>query len=906
LVVKTQDPVITRLLYTFVDFFLGRCVLFTTILDPRVVKFVEKVCLNILEVILRNCNDMDQRFVSFAKPIRKLLISVALNYHKSRDINVDYFHIFPSWIGRRNFVYRLLNINCPLSNNQRMALIMVADLFLYIPSNIVHDSEKNRSIVVDNVYSNDYMLSIVENHLYGEASTMAQNIMAAINAKNELTGLNPITPLPHFSVGKSGVFGPSPLGFFIDYISLKELNPGVMKSTLKFCKGMDSSGSSILQYMLSSFSLNKRIITLLDSWYDSLLETVSSEGTSERKKPFQFSGFFRDSKLMKLATLMTNQSFGTSKDRFTSEITKRGSVSFKKIPLETLCRNYTGLERSWKFRNILIVNTWIQQSLAHLHDLCFSALRWIPQDITYDQDQIYNFVSRHGTDNLISLDLSDATTQQHSSILEFVVGLVFGPVIAREYIRVIKEDLEVYFNPELKLHYTSGTAQGTRSIWALFVMAHHIITRKSFSMLDNNQKTNADQFPYLLLGDNLTIVDPDYDHTRHVALQENNVTGNYMMISNIFNGNFDHSSSWYPNKRNNKNVHGVEIAKRYFYQNANITPLPLNFLMPFEYNNTYADFCSGIIAFFKNGLIPRLRYSSGIKSCRKLIITTLKNLMLLEKSHFGIKSSLVGFKTCISILDLLKYKSNYKNLKGELDTLINSINSILVKEFNQISYSRYKYGLVLVYATSMVNTTAKLLEVSIPFRYYDLPEVLYLNYIALKYLSGDINTGDIFCSLPEALRLAIFSELNTAYHPLIDLALFKEKELSKILKNLECLLVATYCFLSTLDISWISIVKSYMSEIRSPFLETKSSFGIGTMLTKGYSSMSIYDTDYVTLILDNDIKSHQNQNLLRSNTVVSTYNKILSLQLPHLQSHVDIMVMGQALHQDSYSKNRPE
>jgi hypothetical protein len=783
---------------------------------------------------------------------------------------------------------------------------MIADLFLYIPSNIEHDIEKNRSIVVNNEYSNDYMISIAKTHLDKEILYMAQNMSVSVNSRREKAGQDAISPLPHFSVGKSGVFGPSPLSFFVDYMSLKDFNSGVMKSSLLFAKGMDAHSSDIIRYMLSSYSLNRNIMELLDSWFESLRVQCRNLGPSDNSKvqPFQFSGFFGNSKLTNLATLMTNQSFGTSKNRFSAEIESRGSVSFKSLPMNTLCRNYTGLERSWKFRNILIVNTWIQQTLAYLHDICFNALRSIPQDITFDQDCIYDFVNKHGTDHLISLDLSDATTQQHSSIIETVVGEVFGYEISREFIMMIKEELEVYFSKNLRLHYSSGTAQGTRSIWALFVMAHHIIIRKSFSMIDSN-KTNADHYPYILLGDNLTIVDKEYDQTRCVSLQEKNVTGNYMMISDIFNGNFDHSSSWYPHNRNGHNVHGVEIAKRYFFGTANITPLPLNFLMPFEMNGSYPEFCNGVIAFLKNGLIPRLRFSSGIKSCRKLIITTLKNFMHFEILHFGIKTSFVGIKTCLSIIDLLRYKSSYKGLSGELDILINSLNSILVKEFGQESFSQYKYGLVLIYAASMVKTTAKLLETSIPFKYCDLPEVFYLNYIAYKYISGDISRGDTFCILPEALRLAIFSNLHEAYHPLKDLAIFREKNMASVKLSLECLLVATYCFLITLDNSWISIVKTYMNEIRSPFIETKSSFGVGKMLSKGYSSMSIYDMDYVNLILRKDISSTRSLKLLHSSTLISTYNEILSLQIPHLSSHADIMIMGSTLHQDSYSKNRP-
>lgn len=911
LISKLNDPIITRQLYTFVDFFLGRCILFTLILNPSVKRFVTKICLNIVEVILRNCFDMDHRFVSFAKPIRKLLISISLNYHMTRDSNVDYFHIFPSWIGRGNFMYRLLKTSSPLSHNQRMALIMIADLFLYVPSNIQHDTAKNRSIVVNNEFSNDYMISIVKSHLLKEVDYMATCVHASVNARREIAGQEAIVPLPHYSVGKSGVFGPSPLSFLVDYVSLKEFNSGVMTSSLKFCKGMDPDSSDILRYMLSAYSLNNRILALFDSWLDSLRAVISDNNNNNMKsstgkgKPFEFSGLFRDKNLSNLATLMTNQSFGTSKDRFSTLIEKRGSVSFKNIPLHTLCRNYTGLERSWKFRNILIVNTWVQQSLAYLHDICFNALKMIPQDITFDQDCIYDFVNRHGTSNLISLDLSDATTQQHSSIIECIVGEVFGYEISREYIRVVKEELEVYFSKELQLFYTSGTAQGTRSIWALFVMAHHIIIRKSFSMIDG-QKTNPDNFPYILLGDNLTIVDTGYDQTRCVSLQENNVTGNYMMISDIFNGSFDHSSSWFPNTRKGLNMHGVEIAKRYFFQNANITPLPLNFLMPYEMNLTYQDFCNGIVAFLKNGLIPRLRFKSGIKACRRLIISTLKNFMHYEKLQFGINSPLVGMKISLLILDLLRYKSNYKFLSEELDLLINSINSIMVKEFNQESYSLYKYGLVLVYASTMVNTTAKLLKDAIPFKYSDLPNVFYLNYIASKYLCGDIRDGDIFSALPEDLRLAIFSELHEAFHPLKDLAMFREKNLADVKLSLERLHIATYCFLVTLDISWISIVKSCMNEIRSPFIETKSEFGIGKMLSKGYTSMSIYDIGFVeNLILRNSKNPIQSLNSSRSSNLVSTYNEILGMQLPHIRSHEEIMIMGSTLHADSYSKNRP-
>jgi len=911
LISRVGKKSISHSMFVLINFFLCRCVLFTYIL-PKNKFFTEKLIISILKIIIDHNSHLDIRYTETGKRLRKFLVSKALGYEATRDQNIDLRHSFRSWVGRGYFFYRLLHSKSTLSFSQRQILIMVADLFLYIPSDITYDLEKSKSIVIHNTHDNNGMLNIAGDMFPQEVAFMA-TLLKSEDSKmiTKLDG-RVLTPLPHYSVGKSGVFCPSPVSFFVDHSALMR-NPGVCKSLLNFLRDLDPH-LDLLSYMRSSFSLTDSLRNLFNThiselWLDPLSQISDTQGFKTKKTELSDLISPLSKGLKSLSTSVCLQSFGTSKDRFSMSNKDRGTVSFKNLPDSTLCRNYTGLERSWKFRNILIVNCWIQQAASYLHLLAFEALKGIHQDITYDQDAIYDFVSKYGTKNLVSLDLTDATTQQHSSLMEVILSEAFGTKVARNFIRIIKEDLEVYFSADLSLHYTSGTAQGTRAIWALFVMAHHIIVRKAYANINKNDDglaVNQNRYPYILLGDNLTLLDVGFDQNKPIAQQAGNVTGEYMSISSVFNGTFDHSSSWYPNfNKNEDNIHGIEIAKRYFFRHANITPLPINFFMPFERNiSSYQDFSMGVIDLLKAGLLPRLRFLSGAKEARKLILSTLRNLALLEVKLLGAKSKFVAFKTCMHIIEASKFKKGYKNCIQSLDFLHNSLNSILVNEFGQESYSRYQYSIAIVQCLSLLRTSALLVETSIPFKYKDLPEMFYLNWISEKMLNGDVTRGiGYFHDLPADIRKSIFSELLNSNHPLKDLALFREKELEKINRSLESSLIAVYCYLSTLDSSFLFIVKNYLREIRSPLIEVKSNFGLGKMLHKGYSSSSIYDISFLSSVLETTNKDYLSIDQQLSENKIMVYNRILGLQLPSLKNHDDILVMGNVLYQDFFSKN---
>merc|ERR1712039_266878 len=135
------------------------------------------------------------------------------------------------------------------------------------------------------------------------------------------------------------------------------------------------------------------------------------------------------------------------------------------------------------------------------------------------------------------------------------------------------------------------------------------------------------------------------------------------------------------------------------------------------------------------------------------------------------------------------------------------------------------------------------------------------------------------------------------------MALFNEKELSEISNSLEKFLVVSYCLLNTMDMALLPIVKSLAKEIRSPLVNTKSSFGIGYSLVKGPSNMSIYDIDFVITVINNENKNQSISELHFQDNKSFLYNSILSLQKPSLKSHVDIMMIGYAICLDFYSIN---
>jgi hypothetical protein len=625
---------------------------------------------------------------------------------------------------------------------------------------------------------------------------------------------------------------------------------------------------------------------------------------------------FHSIELLRLQLSMQSQAFGTIKDRFKSLLGNRSLISNKYwLQLSSLCRNYAGLEKCWKYRNILIVNLYLQQTLVLLHDIVFKCLEKLGVDLTYDQNKILQFLHKNKNKKLVSLDLTDATTQQHTSIIETLLSYCISPEFGRCFVQIVKEELNVHFNNNgsiFSLFYTSGTAQGTRSIWGLFVIAHHMLIQKAFRLC------GIRDLEYCILGDNIVFVDNNYDPSAQVDQQsKGSVTYEYIRLSAIFGGTFDHKKSWYPTKISNS----IEFAKRYIMFGSDITPFALNFLLRYEntspkdLNMKYSALISGLCDFLVLHLLPRFGFGADTRA----IIKGIKFCLLMEVGFFDTYISFKGHKVLGYIFCFLLEKYSFKGgrwspLRTGIQKLLCTFNSIMVSEFGYNSYFPQKFYIISLMLHSQLDTTKLMLEKSLPFKYSQLPEVFYLNYINLKthlqMRSADKKKTIDIPDLPSDIRNSIFSTLQ-AYqnHPLVNLCLFVEAELSVIHESLEKMHILIHALCVTLDIKYLAPLME-ISLKTSRYTETKSDFGLAR---KKGDKNELHKNHPLQEFHYEMVKNVQYSVQFSGNLVnlrASTWNWIISnknLQLMDMSSTTKIISMANILCTDFYPflKNLP-
>lgn len=226
-------------------------------------------------------------------------------------------------------------------------------------------------------------------------------------------------------------------------------------------------------------------------------------------------------------------------------------------------------EAAGKIRVFAMVDALTQMLLGPVHDALFSILRVIPQDGTFDQLKPAKKLVQAGHKSLWSYDLSSATDRFPLSLQQAVMGLIFGPWLAKLWVTILDRDFRVPRTiPSLKkgekpvkvpkgtpkyVTYGAGQPMGALTSWAAFSLSHHFLVQyayyKAYGRLEWFEA-------YALLGDDIVIADKKVSQVYLDLLQEIGV--GYGLAKSLI------SSSG-----------GFEFAKRTFVRGQEVKNIPL-------------------------------------------------------------------------------------------------------------------------------------------------------------------------------------------------------------------------------------------------------------------------------------------------------------------------------------------
>jgi hypothetical protein len=174
-------------------------------------------------------------------------------------------------------------------------------------------------------------------------------------------------------------------------------------------------------------------------------------------------------------------------------------------------------DQAGKARVVASTNWWLQSAFHGLHDSLFKALKLIPSDGTFDQNEAFSRVlsKMDKTQKLSGFDLSAATDRLPIDLQEDILNLLgVDGTTWRELL-----DFE-WFAPFEKegpsmVRYAVGQPMGAYSSWAMLALTHHVIVFAAYKRAGVSFQTAN----YAVLGDDM-IVNNDLVGTEYVALMK--------------------------------------------------------------------------------------------------------------------------------------------------------------------------------------------------------------------------------------------------------------------------------------------------------------------------------------------------------------------------------------------------
>jgi hypothetical protein len=252
-------------------------------------------------------------------------------------------------------------------------------------------------------------------------------------------------------------------------------------------------------------------------------------------------------------------------------------------------------DKEGKSRVIAIMDYFSQTVLKGLHSYLFSALRKIPQDMTFNQGAFKARIS--DWEVFYSVDLSSATDR-------FPIDLISDVLkghLPSEYVEAWKHIMVGYPfkvpGEDRLIYYSVGNPMGAYSSWASFAIAHHYL----FYMIAREQNKSWKTLKYVLLGDDILIGD---DEVGRRYLEVINALGVDVSLAKT------HISKT-----------TCEFAKRWIHKGVEISPVPISalkgvgkkyylltsFLMQLEEKGYVIDSYQKVVQAFFSKIYPHRR-----------------------------------------------------------------------------------------------------------------------------------------------------------------------------------------------------------------------------------------------------------------------------------------------------------
>jgi len=228
-------------------------------------------------------------------------------------------------------------------------------------------------------------------------------------------------------------------------------------------------------------------------------------------------------------------------------------------------------ERAVKHRIVALADIYTQSVLSPLERCIMDELRKVDQDCTHNQTKYLGFINRmkdkYGDNcHFVCIDLSSATDRFPISYQAFVLNWI-KEGLGSSWVQLLKREFS--FNGRI-ISYAKGTPIGTLTSWAVFAMCHHIVLQSAIF------KSGLRRSDYLVLGDDVIFIDPNYNPKLSPERQlDNTVTHHYLMSMKLLRVSISLQKSLYP-------TDGcppcIEFAKKQFVDRVDKSPIPINFL----------------------------------------------------------------------------------------------------------------------------------------------------------------------------------------------------------------------------------------------------------------------------------------------------------------------------------------
>lgn len=373
--------------------------------------------------------------------------------------------------------------------------------------------------------------------------------------------------------GKNALSGPKLISILADISYLILFDPCQVRNVVNFMK--------LYNRIFNLEVYNIPEINFLISELRDFLEVI---GKSELTVPLEISNIkSRGRILIHTIESLTNSEITENYAHLLDNLIEYIKVTYNP-PLGHTGKLVAFNERFVKTRVIAIIDSFSEYALLHFHKVTMNVLGSIPQDYTYNQDNIDHDLMSN-THLQVFADHSEWTDRLNVNLVAEVLNQILissfrdKEILIRKFSKSWAQLLSgrEYFCRRLKVsHLYSGTPMGGISGWSCSALFHHYFVRLCYqnaynSILNDSKKFNMCHLinltqssnQYGILGDDMRATDLNYDPEKNPEDQlECTFTYHYLKLAKKFGLSISIDKSHFPQKFGGKVIIRKEFGKR--------------------------------------------------------------------------------------------------------------------------------------------------------------------------------------------------------------------------------------------------------------------------------------------------------------------------------------------------------